>query len=157
MKALLADPAVRETAQAVLLAVYLLCLSVWDIRRGELPLLVLAVGGGTGLLLRLWDALTGSGLPALCGTYLPGAAVGLSLLAAARLTQEEIGYGDGICFCTLALWLPWGDLFTLLMAALALCGIPGLVISLIRKQRKIALPFLPFVTAAYLLMCLAGA
>ena len=157
MNALLTDPGTRQAAQALLLPLYLIWLSVWDIRRGQLPLSLLAAGGGAGLLLRIADLIAGEETAALCGAYLPGTAAGLFLLAAARISKEEIGYGDGICFCTLALWLPWGDLLTLLLTALALCGIPGAIIALIRKTKKIALPFMPFVAAAYLLLVLLGA
>ena len=53
MNALLTDPGTRQAAQALLLPVYLIWLSVWDIRRGQLPLSLLVAGGGAGLLLRI--------------------------------------------------------------------------------------------------------
>ena len=144
-------------AQNILLPAYLLALAALDIRTKRLPAALLFAGGGTGILLRILDLAAGKDAAALCRSYLPGLAAGAFLLAAAALTREAVGYGDGICFCTLAFWLPWGSLITLLMTALFLCAVPGAVIGLIRRRRKIALPFLPFAAGAYLLLALLGA
>ena len=81
-------------------------------------------------------------------------AAGGLLLAAARISREAVGYGDGICFCLLAFWLPWEELYTLLFTALVLCALPGLAAGLIRGRRLKALPFLPFVAGAYLVLLL---
>ncbi len=143
-------------AETVLLLVWLSLLAVWDIRHRELPAFLLAAGGAAGLLLRIIDLAAGTALSALAAAYLPGLAAGGLLLAAARLSREAVGYGDGICFCLLAFWLPWEELFTLLFTALVLCALPGLVIGLIRGRRVKALPFLPFAAGAYLVLRLAA-
>lgn len=143
-------------AETVLLSVWLIWLAVWDIRRGELPAVLLAAGGAAGLLLRIIDLAAGTALSVLAAAYLPGLAAGGLLLAAARISREAVGYGDGICFCLLAFWLPWEELFTLLFTALVLCALPGLVIGLIRGRRVKALPFLPFAAGAYLVLRLAA-
>ncbi len=143
-------------SETVLLLVWLSLLAVWDIRHRELPAFLLAAGGAAGLLLRIIDLAAGTALSALAAAYLPGLAAGGLLLAAARLSREAVGYGDGICFCLLAFWLPWEELFTLLFTALVLCALPGLVIGLIRGRRVKALPFLPFAAGAYLVLRLAA-
>lgn len=143
-------------AETVLLLVWLSLLAVWDIRHRELPAFLLAAGGAAGLLLRIIDLAAGTALSALAAAYLPGLAAGGLLLAAARISREAVGYGDGICFCLLAFWLPWEELFTLLFTALVLCALPGLVIGLIRGRRVKALPFLPFAAGAYLVLRLAA-
>ena len=143
-------------AESALLLVWLCLLAAWDIRRGELPAVLLAAGGAAGLLLRIIDLAAGTALSALAAAYLPGLAAGGLLLAAARISREAVGYGDGICFCLLAFWLPWEELFTLLFTALVLCALPGLVIGLIRGRRVKALPFLPFAAGAYLVLRLAA-
>lgn len=148
--------AVGGVTEAVLLAVWLLLLSLWDVRRRELPAALLAAGGTAGLLFRIIDLASGASPSGLAAAYLPGLAAGALLLAAARLTREAVGYGDGLCFCLLAFWLPWEELFTLLFTALLLCALPGLVIGLIRGRRVAALPFLPFVAGAYLVLRLAA-
>ena len=142
-------------AETVLLLVWLSLLAVWDIRHRELPAVLLAAGGAAGLLLRIIDFAAGTALSALAAAYLPGLAAGGLLLAAARISREAVGYGDGICFCLLAFWLPWEELFTLLFTALVLCALPGLVIGLIRGRRVKALPFLPFAAGASLVLRLA--
>ena len=144
------------TAEAVLLFVWLALLAAWDIRRRELPARLLAAGGVAGLLLRIIELASVAEPAALAGAYLPGLAAGALLLAAARITREAVGYGDGICFCLLAFWLPWEELFTLLLTALLFCALPGLLIGMIRGRRVKALPFLPFVAGAYLVLQLAA-
>ncbi len=143
-------------AETLLLLVWLVLLAAWDIRRGELPAVLLAAGGTAGFLLRIIDLAAGTALPALAAAYLPGLAAGGLLLAAARISREAVGYGDGICFCLLAFWLPWEELFTLLFTALVFCALPGLAAGLIRGRRVKALPFLPFVAGAYLVLLLGG-
>ena len=147
-------------AESALLLVWLCLLAAWDIRRGELPAVLLAAGGTAGLLLRITNLAAGTALSVLAAAYLPGLAAGGLLLAAARISREAVGYGDGICFCLLAFWLPWEELYTLLFTALVLCALPGLAAGLIRGRRLKALPFLPFVAGAYLvllLLALSGA
>ncbi len=146
----------NDTAEAALLFVWLALLAAWDIRRHELPAWLLAAGGAAGLLLRIIELASGEELSVLAGAYLPGLAAGALLLAAARITREAVGYGDGICFCLLAFWLPWEELFTLLLTALLFCALPGLLIGLIRGRRVKALPFLPFVAGANLVLQLAA-
>ena len=141
-------------AESVLLLVWLCLLAAWDIRRGELPAVLLAAGGTAGLLLRITNLAAGTALSVLAAAYLPGLAAGGLLLAAARISREAVGYGDGICFCLLAFWLPWEELYTLLFTALVLCALPGLAAGLIRGRRLKALPFLPFVAGAYLVLLL---
>jgi len=141
-------------AESALLLVWLCLLAAWDIRRGELPAVLLAAGGTAGLLLRITDLAAGTALSVLAAAYLPGLAAGGLLLAAARISREAVGYGDGICFCLLAFWLPWEELYTLLFTALVLCALPGLAAGLIRGRRLKALPFLPFVAGAYLVLLL---
>ena len=140
------------TAEAVLLFVWLVLLAVWDVRRRELPAWLIAAGGAAGLLLRIIELASGAEPAVLAGAYLPGLAAGALLLAAARLSREAVGYGDGICFCLFAFWLPWEELFTLLLTALLFCALPGLLIGLIRGRRVKALPFLPFVAGAYFVL-----
>ena len=141
-------------AESALLLVWLCLLAAWDIRRGELPAVLLAAGGTAGLLLRITNLAAGTALSVLAAAYLPGLAAGGLLLAAARISREAVGYGDGICFCLLAFWLPWEELYTLLFTALVLCALPGLAAGLILGRRLKALPFLPFVAGAYLVLLL---
>ena len=148
--------AARPAAETVLLLIWLILLAAWDLKRGELPAVLLAAGGTAGILLRVLDLLSGTALHVLAAAYLPGLVAGILLLAAARISREAVGYGDGICFCLFAFWLPWEELFTLLFTALVLCALPGLVMVLIRRRRLKALPFLPFVAAAYLVLRLAA-
>ena len=67
-------------AETVLLSVWLIWLAVWDIRRGELPAVLLAAGGAVGLLLqgqrfrRLLPRICPALQPEDCFLPLPGSA-----------------------------------------------------------------------------------
>ncbi len=148
--------AAGSPAEAVLLGIWLTLLSAEDIRSGRLSLRLLAAGGAAGLLLRAVDCISGVPAGTLCAAYLPGLSAGALLLAAARITRESVGYGDGICIGLMAFWLPWEELLTLLLTALLLCALPGLAVGLIRGRRVKTLPFLPFVAGAYLLLRVFG-
>ena len=143
-------------AERILLPLYLLLLSAWDIKTKKLPAWLLAAGGGTGLVLRILSLAAGENAAALGAAYLPGFAVGALLLAAAAVTREAVGYGDGICFCTLVFWLRWESLLSVMLTALLLCAVPGTAIALFRHRRKILLPFIPFAAAAYLILAAGG-
>ena len=148
--------AAGSAAETALLLLWLILLAAWDIKEGRLPVRLLAAGGGAGVLLRIIDLISGETPGVICSRYLPGLAAGALLLAAARITREAVGYGDGICFGILAFWIPAGELFTLLFTSLLLCSVPGLLIGIIRGKKLKALPFLPFVAGAFLLLLLLG-
>ena len=145
-----------SAAETVLLLLWLLALSASDLRRGTVSARLLAAGGAAGLLLRIMDAVSGTPAGTLFARHLPGLAAGALLLAAARITREAVGYGDGLCFGILAFWLPWEELYTLLLTSLLLCGVTGFLAGLVRKKRVKTLPFLPFVAGACLALRLAG-
>lgn len=79
-----------------------------------------------------------------------GAAVspwlGIVLLFVSWITEERIGEGDAWLILALGMWLSAAELMVLFFAALVLCMMTGLFL----QQRE--LPFLPFLTAAYVIM-----
>lgn len=127
---------------AVVLAL-LIYESVVDIRRLKINIIPAAVVGVFGLLMNtlvykrpVW--------------WMAGLAVGLVLLLAALVSRERIGYGDGIIFLVLGvcvepesvLWILW-----LSMLAAGIVGCVGVIRG--KRDRKSAMPYIPFVLAAY--------
>lgn len=90
-------------------------------------------------------------------SLLLGMSVGVVLLFTAILTEGRIGMGDGVLLIVTGVYLgPMGNL-TLLFGGLCLCGMWALGLLVLRQKRRTdAIPFVPFLLAAYLGI-LAGA
>ncbi len=114
-----------------------------DIKKKELPLLLLGACAAAGLILCL-----ATGEPSLTG-MLGGICVGGVLLLCALASRESIGTGDGLLFIVTGIYLGlWKNLMLLFFAAAA-CAVFGLIMMLTKKfTRKHAFPFVPFVLAS---------
>lgn len=79
-----------------------------------------------------------------------GVIVGIVFLLISRVTEEGVGYGDSLGILGLGIYLGLWKLFEVLAGAFFMLAICAVAV-LIRKKmsRKIALPFYPFLTAAY--------
>lgn len=120
---------------------------IFDVRSKKIPLLVLGVGGlwsVAGLIIKTVE----TGIPQMLlftiSAILPGAA----LLVLSFLTEEKIGYGDGMVLMTL------GCMEGIRMAFLAFCiglflqsllAVGLLIVKKADKQSRI--PFMPFLLA----------
>lgn len=81
---------------------------------------------------------------------LTGIVIGGIFLLCSRVTGEAIGYGDSWIILLLGVYLGGRQLLTVIMLAFFLAGIFSLV-GLVRKKwsRTCSIPFIPFLTAAY--------
>lgn len=76
---------------------------------------------------------------------------GILLAILARITEESIGYGDGIILAEIGLLTGAGKCMLILAIALAMAGVFSLGIVIIKKvDKRYKIPFVPFLTAAYL-------
>ena len=121
--------------------IYLIILSVMDIKRRKLKLTVLL----SGVLFIPAGVLCRNEIPA--AFLLAGGAVGTVFLAVSKVTEEAFGYGDSVLILIMGGFLGFWDILALLTGASAFS-----LILLIRSrfQRKDTFPFVPFLTAAYL-------
>ena len=79
--------------------------------------------------------------------------IGVTLLVAAKISNQRIGYGDGIIFLILGLWIGFWDGISLLFFSLILSSIISVYLIIVsRKGRDYRIPFNPFVTAAYIIL-----
>lgn len=73
--------------------------------------------------------------------------MGIGIFAAiiSALTGGEIGAGDGLLIIAMGSVMTAGELIGILFAALLLCGIySGIQLLVLKKQRDIEIPFVPF-------------
>lgn len=129
------------------MAVILLVLSLFDIKKKEIPL------WGTGILL----------IPAVCAVVmagkgntnliilLSGIAVGIFVIITAAVTNGKIGIGDGLVLCVLGLALGFIKTCILFLSALFLAAFFSGIMLLFKKcGLKSTVPFLPFLFISYL-------
>ena len=136
----------------LLFAVYMIVLTVMDIKWKKLSLAVLLLGA----------AFLAAGF--LCGRDIhmivlaAGAGVGIVFLIVSRVTEEAFGYGDSILILIMGGFLGFWNILSLLVAAFSMAALFS-IFMLIRKKfhRKSAFPFVPFLTAAYIGGMIIGA
>ena len=79
--------------------------------------------------------------------------IGVTLLVAAKISNQRIGYGDWIIFLILGLWIGCWDGISLLFFSLILSSIISVYFIIVRRKgRDYRIPFIPFVTAAYIIL-----
>lgn len=133
---------------AVLL--YLSVLSIFDIKERAVPRLGLWIGGGAALAYRLYLCISGKqppgwGLESLIQAAVPGAV----MLAAACATKKA-GCADGAALLILGAVLPPGQCMLVFVFSLMFISLfSGGLLILRRGNRNTAVPYLPFLTAAY--------
>lgn len=75
------------------------------------------------------------------------------LLLVSKLTKEQLGYGDGLVFMMMSALASWELAATAFVLAFLFSGVVGLVlIAVNRKRRGQTMPFVPFITVAYMLL-----
>lgn len=131
---------------------YLCVVSMWDIRKREIPVWLIAAGGILSVSLGYFHGK----IPLVL--MVTGALVGGVFLLISRLTQEAFGYGDSLMIAVTGVYLGfWNVLYLLVWAYVLAAVFAGYV--LIRKgfQKDAAFPFVPFLLAAYIgIVCLGG-
>lgn len=87
-----------------------------------------------------------------------GIAVGGVFLIVSRITKEGMGYGDSLGILGLGIYLGLWKLLEILAGAFFLLALSGIfVLAAKRMSRKCALPFYPFLTAAYMVWVIGEA
>ena len=133
----------------ILFAVYLIGLSVMDLRARRLKFSFLMAG----FLFAVAGELCGRDTPVLPA----GAAVGGIFLAVSRLTGEAFGYGDSILITVMGSFIGFWNILSLLIAAfLMAAAFSVFLLAGKRFGRKDSFPFVPFLTAAYIVGMAAG-
>ena len=136
-----------HVAVSIGIIVYMLVLSVLDIRSKKVPTVMLWVFVA---LLALELGINSHGRIYLS---LLGGAVGLVMLVVSRLTKEALGYGDGMLILGLGIYMGLWDVLWLLMFAFFGAGMLSIGLLIFRKaNKKTTLPFMPFICGSYILL-----
>ncbi len=131
--------------------IYLVGMSVLDIRSRKLPAWLLASGGILAVLYHLCQRELS---PVL---VISGGVVGILFLAVSKVTEEAFGYGDSVLIGVVGIYLGLWNLLSLLVITFLLSAICAMLMLTKRSfTRKTALPFVPFLGSGYLAILLLG-
>lgn len=114
-----------------------------DLKYKEIPLWLAILGGMAGIA---FCVLERRPLGEVVLSCLPG----VIALIFSKLTNEVMGYGDGIVFLVMGIYLSLERLLAIGMLAFMIAGVVALVLLVIfRKKGSYRIPFLPFLGLAY--------
>lgn len=137
--------------KSIVFLLYLIVLSIFDWKERKVPIVLLAAGtaiaAGYGMhaCFQEMDNVANN-IMELCLGMVPGG----FLLLMAWLTHK-IGYGDGVAMLAAGLVLGYKKCLVLLCFSMFLAALISVGLLLSRKAgSRTALPYLPFVAAAYL-------
>ena len=117
---------------------------LWDYRQRLIPTRVSVVAGIIGVVIS-W--ITERSLIDFIVACLPG----ILCLCIARLTNQVIGYGDGIVLCSLGTICSLEEILHILMMAFFWGGVVAIVLLVIfRKKGNYEIPFVPFLFIGWL-------
>lgn len=133
-----------KISDGIILGLLILC-SILDVRTKKIPIILLV---GMSILVVIF-----MGVRMEQSTYstLGGLLIGVVFCLISRLTREKIGYGDSWILLMLGGYLGWKKILVLMAAAFFLAGMFSVVGIIWRKwNRTVSIPFVPFLTAAYI-------
>lgn len=125
--------------------------SIEDIRDRRITVTLSLFSGIVGLMLHLifFDQTIFS---MLCGIL-----TGIFLLGFSKVSRGVIGMGDGIVFMVTGLFVGFYNNLILMFLSFSFAGICAVSLLFMGKVRKMdRLPFVPFLFAAYSMMCITG-
>lgn len=133
----------------LLLVLYFIALSVWDIRKKQLPAIILLLGMAISLVYGLWN----TNGPILLLGIIPG----MLLMLMGFLTREKVGYGDGIMVIIIGLIMNWpGSFVVYVIAQFGVLFFAAVLLFLKKADRNMQIPFAPFLTAGLVLYKIGG-
>lgn len=136
--------------KAVLVAVLLSC-GIMDFLRKRVYLWMLAAGGIlVSVLLPFCHEIS-------LASRLAGAAAGAAVILLSIITGGKIGMGDGILLCITGLSLGfWGNMELFCLALMLAAGLSIILLVLQKADRRMSIPFVPFMLAGYLILLFTG-
>lgn len=138
--------------ETIVTAVWLLTASVFDIRKRRVPIWLLLLGGFAALPAVIWRC---GSRPEEYWEVLKGCIPGIVLLAMAAATGKA-GMADGAALLYMGMILEKGCLLIFVTSLLLISLYSGFLLVLRRAGRNTELPYLPFLSAAWLLERLLG-
>lgn len=116
-----------------------------DLKHKEIPVWLVIPGGIVGMAFCILEKRSLEELVLAC---LPG----IAALVFSKLTKEVMGYGDGMVFLIMGMYLSLEGLLEIVIIAFMIAGFVALVLLVtFRKKGNDRIPFLPFLCLAYAL------
>lgn len=130
---------------------FLFLASYYDIRYRTIPVKLFIV---SGVLIVIY---TMSEHRDMFGDCFAGAFIGVVLLLIGRITEESIGYGDGIVFILTGLLFGFRQNTLLLCVSLVVSTVYSVCLIVCRKgKNQTSIPFLPCVLIGSIIITLSG-
>ena len=118
-----------------------------DFKYKMIPLWLSAVGAVLGLGFCIMEK---RDVESILWALVPG----ILALLFSKLTNEVMGYGDGIILIVLGIFLPLERMVSIGMLAFSIAGVVALLLLVIfRKKGSYRIPFVPFLAVAYITDC----
>lgn len=138
-----------ETVVQWIVGMFIMAEGIRDLLRRNVSVISVICVALFGLVLQFWDG--NFNLPEVMG----GIAVGGGFLLLAKLTDEAIGYGDGLMMAATGIVLGFRGNILLVCVAFALCAAVSVILLIFRKAgKKTVLPFVSFLFPAYVVVCM---
>lgn len=126
-----------------ILGVVLLIQGLIDLKHKEIPILVSVMGAVVGIGICILEKRE-------IGSLLLAILPGIVALLFARMSHEALGYGDGVLFVVMGIYLSLENVLEIALIAFGMAGVWALIlITICRKERSYQIPFVPFLTSAY--------
>ncbi len=129
----------------IVLTIWLGIQAVIDFKHKEISIGLCLWGGLLGIAFCIAER---RGIEGLLFSLLPGC----FFIIFSKISNEVIGYGDGIIFIVMAFFLSVQQQVTILMIAFSIAGLVALVMLLFfQKRGNYRIPLIPFVFIAFLI------
>ena len=138
-----------QIADWIMWAMLLVC-GIFDWRKKEIPVVLLI---GMSIVTIVFFACAGRDM---LWSRVAGGGLGLLLFALGKWSKEAIGYGDCWIILLLGIYVGLWGVCQVLFVAFAIAGVTALFCLWFRRwNRKMTLPFIPFLVFSYLgVVCL---
>lgn len=128
------------------LLLYLLVMSVYDLRRGEIHMGATIITGSVLAAVRMFQFCR----EGVSWELALGAVPGILVLLLSHFTRGKIGMGDGFVMVVCGMVLSLMENLFLLFFALVLSSAAGAVLMIFRRVKKsYAMPFVPFICISF--------
>lgn len=136
-----------EAIKIIVPGFFLLIEGIRDFRQRSISMISVGIFAVLGIIVQMvydwsnWKVMLG------------GILFGGTVLLAAKITEEKIGYGDGWILVVTGIYLGFRDNLVLFALALFLSAIVSVVLLMLKKvTRKTTMPFVAFVFLGYCVM-----
>ncbi len=132
--------------RALLILVYMATAAIYDICSKKLPLWLMLIFSAISIILTLL-------LPEIefnILAFIPG----IFMLIISIISNHSLGLGDSILILTLGLLLSITELISIILFSLFFASLAGVILFVKNRNKKQAIPFVPFILLSYLLLSL---